>query len=76
MLYIKRQRIIGTPGCDFPDIEWALDAAADGSIEAPIVDRVMALHEAPQAHQLVEDRVLVGKIQLDPTLSADHPVGS
>ena len=76
MLYIKRQRIIGTPGCDFPDIEWALDAASDGSIVAPIVDRVLPLHEAARAHQLVEDRVLVGKLQLDPTQSADHPFGS
>ncbi|NQU70917.1 MAG: zinc-binding dehydrogenase [Rhodospirillales bacterium] len=75
MMYIKRQRIIGTPGCDFADIEWALNAARDGSILAPIVDRIMPLHEAAQAHKLVEGRVPVGKLLLDPTLSADHPAG-
>lgn len=73
MMYIKRQRIIGTPGSDFADIEWALDAAKDGSIVSPIVDRIMPLHEAAEAHRLVEARVPVGKLLLDPTLSTDQP---
>jgi NADPH:quinone reductase len=75
MMYIKRQRIIGSPGCDFADIEWALDAARDGSIRAPIVDRVMPLHQAAEAHRLVEGRVPVGKLLLDPIQSAGQPAG-
>jgi len=73
MMYIKRQRIIGSPGCDFADIEWALEQAGAGAIRAPIVDRVMPLHEAAEAHRLVEAREPVGKLLLDPTLSADQP---
>ena len=73
MMYIKRQRIIGTPGCDFADIEWALDAARDGSIHAPIVDRIMPLHDADEAHGLMERRETSGKLILDPTLSHDQP---
>ncbi len=72
-MYIKRQRIIGSPGCDFADIEWALDAAADGSIRSPIIDRIMPLHEAAEAHRLVEARVPVGKLLLDPIQSGEQP---
>ena len=71
-LYIGRQRIIGSPGADFADVEWAMAAAADGSIRAPIIDRVLPLHEAAAAHQLVEQRIPVGKVLLDPTQSKDH----
>lgn len=74
--YIRRQRIIGSPGCDFIDIDWALDAAADGSIRAPIVDRILPLHEAAEAHRLIEARVPVGKVLLDPILSADQPTAN
>ena len=72
-LYLGRQRIIGSPGCNFSDVEWAISAAADGSIRAPIIDRIMPLHEAAAAHALVEGRGLTGKILLDPLLSKDQP---
>lgn len=75
-LYLKRQRIIANPGCDFADIAWAFDAAGDGSIKSPVIDRIMPLHEAVEAHRLVEARVPVGKILLDPVQSADHPTAS
>ncbi len=72
-LYIGRQRIIGSPGSDFADVEWAMAAAADGSIRAPIIDRILPLHEATAAHDLVERRVPVGKLLLDPIQSRDRP---
>lgn len=72
-LYIGRQRIIGSPACNFSDVEWAMAAAADGSIRPPIIDRILPLHEAAAAHELVEQRVPVGKILLDPLQSAGHP---
>lgn len=72
-LYLGRQRIIGSPGCDFADVEWAISAAADGSIRAPLIDRIMPLHEAAAAHALVESRSFTGKILLDPHQSKDHP---
>ena len=72
-LYIGRQRIIGSPGSDFADVEWAMAAAHEGSIRAPIIDRIMPLHEAAAAHDLVEQRLPVGKLLLDPIQSKDHP---
>lgn len=70
-LYLGRQRIIGGPGCNFSDVEWAMGAAADGSVRAPLIDRIMPLHEAAEAHRLVEQRVPIGKILLDPFQSKD-----
>ena len=66
-LYIRRIRIIGTPGCDFSDIEWSMDAAKDGSIRSPVIDRIMPLSEAEVAHRLVESREPMGKLLLDPS---------
>ena len=66
-LYIRRIKIIGTPGCDFSDIEWSMDAAKDGTIRPPIIDRIMPLSEAVAAHRLIEAREPVGKILLDPS---------
>ena len=73
-LYIRRQRIITGPGANFADALWAMEAAKEGSIRAPIIDRIMPLHEAAEAHRLVEQRIPIGKVLLDPTQSADHPV--
>lgn len=75
-LYIGRQRIIGSPGCNFSDVEWSMEAAADGSIRPPIIDRILPLHEAAVAHDLVQRRVPVGKILLDPLQSSDQPMTS
>ena len=66
-LYLRRIRIIGTPGCDFSDIEWSMEAARDGSIRPPVIDRIMPLTEAVAAHKLIESRDAVGKILLDPS---------
>jgi NADPH:quinone reductase-like Zn-dependent oxidoreductase len=69
-LYLGRHTIIGDPGCDFPDIHWALDAVKHGDIQTPRIDRIMPLEQAPAAHRLVEQRALSGKILLDPQASA------
>jgi NADPH:quinone reductase-like Zn-dependent oxidoreductase len=66
-LYLNRLRIIGEPGCDFPDIEWAIEACKSGTIKPPLVERVMGLSEAPEAHRLIEARAVTGKILLDAT---------
>jgi NADPH:quinone reductase len=66
-LYLKRLKVIGDPMCDFPDIEWAVQAARDGGIRPPIVDRTLPLREAAEAHRLVEQRAAAGKVLLDPT---------
>ena len=66
-LYLRRIRIIGTPGCDFSDIEWSMEAAKDGSVRPPVIDRIMPLAEAVAAHRLIESREPVGKLLLDPS---------
>ena len=75
-LYRKRQTIYGNPTCDFADIDWAMAAAEQGTIRAPIIDRILPLHEAAEAHRLVEQRVPVGKVLLDPIQSKDHPTAN
>ena len=66
-LYLRRIRIIGTPGCDFSDIEWSMEAAKDGSVRPPVIDRIMPLADAVAAHRLIESREPVGKLLLDPS---------
>jgi NADPH:quinone reductase-like Zn-dependent oxidoreductase len=44
-----------------------MDAARDGSIKVPVIDRIMPLSEAAEAHRLIESRASIGKILLDPT---------
>ncbi len=66
-LYLNRLSIIANPGCDFPDIEWSLKAAATGRVKPPIVDRIMPLSQAAEAHRLVEARQVSGKVLLDAT---------
>jgi NADPH:quinone reductase-like Zn-dependent oxidoreductase len=65
--YLNRIRMSGEPGCDFPDIEWAIAQCKTGKIKAPIVERVMGLSEAPEAHRLIEARQVSGKLLLDAT---------
>ena len=66
-LYLKRIRIIGQPGANRKDVELALFLAANGAIRA-IIDRSMPLGEVKEAHRLLEQGGIIGKIILDPTL--------
>ena len=68
-LYLRRQTIIGSPGCNFSDVESALKMVEDGSIKAPIIHKIFPLHEASEAHSLVEEGNFAGKILLDPMMS-------
>jgi NADPH:quinone reductase len=65
-LYMRRLRIIGTAGTNVPDVYQALDAARQGRIRA-IIDRIMPLPEAAEAHRIVDKKQIRGKIILDPT---------
>lgn len=66
-LYMRRLRIIGASGTSLTDVNKALDAARQGKIRA-IIDRVMPLRQAAQAHGIVEQNLIAGKLILDPTL--------
>ena len=47
------------------DLEAALEAAGTGAI-GPVIDRVLPLSQAGRAHQLIEDRAVLGKLVLVP----------
>jgi NADPH2:quinone reductase len=65
-LYMRRLRIIGAAGTTFSDVEKALDAARQGKIRA-IINRTLPLRDAAEAHRIVENNRIAGKIILDPT---------
>ncbi|MPZ86928.1 MAG: zinc-binding dehydrogenase [Nitriliruptorales bacterium] len=65
-LYGRRLRIIGGAGASKRDIASALEAASQGKIHA-VIDRIMPLHAAADAHRLFEEDALLGKVVLDPT---------
>jgi NADPH:quinone reductase len=66
-LYMRRLRVIGAAGTSVADVEKALDAAREGKIRA-IINRMLPLHQAVEAHRIVEQNQIAGKIVLDPTL--------
>jgi NADPH:quinone reductase-like Zn-dependent oxidoreductase len=66
-LYRQRLRIIGGPGNSQADVRRTLAGAAEGRLHA-VVDRILPLEQAAEAHRLVEANQVLGKIVLDPTL--------
>ena len=65
-VYMRRLRIIGAAGTNSSDGEKALAAARQGKIRA-IIDRTLPLRDAAEAHRIVENNQIAGKIILDPT---------
>lgn len=67
-LYMRRLRILGAAGTNLVDVESALDAARRGKIRA-IIHRIVPLRDAAEAHRIVEQNQIAGKIILDPTVN-------
>jgi NADPH2:quinone reductase len=67
-LYIGRRQIIGAAGVDVADLDAALAAGAAGKLRG-VIDRVMPLAKAADAHRLVENENPTGKVLLDPTVT-------
>jgi len=65
-LYQNHLTIIGATGETPDDVTLSLKAAVDGRFKV-VVDRIMPLSQAVQAHELVESRGGLGKVILDPT---------
>jgi NADPH2:quinone reductase len=65
-LYLRRLRVIGVAGTNLADVHRALEAASAGKIRA-IIDRIIPLRKAAEAHQTLEQNQTLGKIILDPT---------
>jgi NADPH:quinone reductase len=68
-LYLRQISIIGNPADRESDYDTSLEAAAVGRWKV-MIDRVMPLSQAAQAHELVESRTGIGKVLLDPKLNA------
>jgi NADPH:quinone reductase-like Zn-dependent oxidoreductase len=64
-LYLRRLSILGAAGTNPPDVEKALDAARAGKIRA-MTYRTMPLSAAADAHRIVEQNQIAGKIILEP----------
>jgi NADPH2:quinone reductase len=67
-LYQNHLSIIGATGETPDDVTMSLKAAAEGKFKA-LIDKVMPLSQAVQAHEWVESRGGLGKIILDPTMT-------
>ena len=65
-LYQNHITIIGATGETPEDVTLSLKAAAEGKFKG-LIDRIMPLSQAVQAHELIEAREGLGKIILDPT---------
>lgn len=66
-LYDHRITIMGSPVSRHADAIPALEQAAQGKLRV-LIERVMPLGEAAEAHRIVEASPATGKIILDPTL--------
>lgn len=71
-LYGRRLRIIGGAGASRRDVTTALEAARDGKLHA-VVDRVLPLDSAADAHRLAEKGGLLGKLVLTPRVPTGEP---
>lgn len=66
-LYLNQNTVIGSFGrITHEDIELGLRAAEEGKYRV-IVDRILPLSQAAQAHRIVDERSGVGKVLLEPT---------
>ncbi len=62
-IFFRQLSILGSTMGSRADLEAALLAASRGQLR-PVIDRTLPLTEAAQAHQLIEDRAVAGKLVL------------
>jgi len=65
-LYLNQITVMGRTGETADAARLSLQMAAEGRFKA-LIDRIMPLSQAPQAHEWVESRTGLGKVILDPT---------
>ena len=64
-LYRRKLTLIGGAGSDPQDVDATIEGAARGRLHAAI-DRVLPLSEIAEAHRLVDERLVTGKVVLVP----------
>lgn len=57
--------MIGSDGWSADDLRGLTDMVSNGKLE-PVIDKVLPLHEAADAEQMLEERKVFGKILLTP----------
>lgn len=74
-LYRRKLTLIGGAGSDPKDVQATYEGAAAGRLRAAI-DRVLPLSQVVEAHRLVDERIVTGKVVLvpDPVLAATAKV--
>ena len=65
-LYQNHLTIIGATGETPEDVDAQPQGRGRGQLQG-VIDRIMPLSQAVQAHELIESRSGIGKIILDPT---------
>ncbi|HEV7717540.1 MAG TPA: zinc-binding dehydrogenase [Arsenicitalea sp.] len=73
-LYINQITIMGSTMIAPDDVQKSLALATSGGFE-PLIDRVMPLQDAAQAHAIAASGDLVGKIVLDPQMAVSGAAG-
>jgi len=63
-IFFRQLSILGSTMGDPSDLQAALQAARAGDLR-PVLDRTLPLSEASTAHQLIEDRQVLGKLVLE-----------
>ena len=64
-LYRNKLQVIGGAGSDPKDVAATVEGAASGRLRAAI-DRILTLNDVTEAHRLVNERVVTGKVVLVP----------
>jgi len=63
-IFFRQLSVLGSTMGDRSELGLALKAAGDGKLR-PVLDRTLPLAEAANAHQLIEDRAVLGKLVLE-----------
>ena len=63
-IFFRQLSVLGSTMGDPSDLAGALRAASKGHLR-PVLDRVLPLADAAAAHQLIEDRQVLGKLALE-----------
>jgi alcohol dehydrogenase len=62
-VWVRELSILGSDGYTREDIATSLRLAAEGKLK-PVIDRVLPIQQAAEAHRLLEERAVLGKIVL------------
>ncbi len=64
-LFFTQKQLRGSMASDIEDLQWGLEQVKAGRIK-PLLDQVLPLHEAAEAHRLIADNAVKGNIVLLP----------